>query len=131
MACAIGGHVARDGAPVLVFSSRRFDPLMTNDKENGNGIRVSPKQFWSVLIMAAAFGNTGSVLQAISPNTRADPFTGTMAREMKRELVVEIHDAMDLSKDRHLEQSKRLDRHDARLLHLERVILGFQGSGSP
>lgn len=78
------------------------------------------QKFYVLMFLAVIGGNSGSLMQAVKPETRADPFTGTDGVRMEER----IDDRVDLL-NKHFDNrfdilENRLDRYNHRIELLER-----------
>ena len=47
---------------------------------------LTPKRLYLALLIAVLGGNTGSIINSITPTVRSDPMTGTQGKELIKEL---------------------------------------------
>ena len=80
---------------------------------------MDEKKIYFLLLLSAITGNTGSFLNYVNPDVRADSFTGLNAAQMKAAILAEMHDEFEKEHARHIQNEMDINNLRYRTEQLE------------
>ena len=82
---------------------------------------MEEKKMYLVALFVVLGGNTGSFINYVNPNVRADPFSGLDAAIMKADILNEMDNLFDEEHARHIDNEIKINNLLYRMVQCERV----------